>query len=125
MRLRASSSTTSELKAIRSCFKCMSRSAGAVKARKPLWASVSLTPDTAQVNRIAALGVSCFFLSQTYSGGGGGNHGGIPRGLRENATHLIFFRNKSENVFKKILEEIKFYEPNVIYIKWNLNIILG
>ena len=54
----------------------------------------------------AALGVSCFFLSQTYSGGGGGNHGGIPRGLRENATHLIFFRNKSENVFKKILEEL-------------------
>ena len=54
----------------------------------------------------AALGVSCFFLSQTYSGGGGGNTGGIPRGLRENATVLIFFQNKSENVFKKILEEI-------------------
>ena len=54
----------------------------------------------------AALGLSCFFLSQTYSGGGGGNHGGIPRGLRENATHMIFFRNKSENVFKKILEEL-------------------
>ena len=54
----------------------------------------------------AALGVSCFFLSQTYSGGGGGNTGGIPRGLRENATHLIFFQNKSDNVFKKILEEL-------------------
>ena len=53
-----------------------------------------------------SLGVSCFFLSQTYSGGGGGNHGGVPRGLRENATHLIFFQNKSENVFKKILEEL-------------------
>ena len=55
----------------------------------------------------AALGVSCFFLSQTYSGGGGGNHGGVPRGLRENATHLIFFQNNSENVFKKILEELR------------------
>ena len=54
----------------------------------------------------AALGVSCYFLSQCYKGGGGGNTGGIPRGLRENATNLIFFRNKSENVFKAIIEEL-------------------
>jgi hypothetical protein len=37
----------------------------------------------------------------------------------------IINKIKNDKEFKKILEEIKFYEPNVIYIKWNLNIILG
>ena len=54
----------------------------------------------------AALGISCIFLSQTYIGGGGGNSGGLPRGLRENSTAVIFFKNKSETVMKKIIEEL-------------------
>ena len=54
----------------------------------------------------SAVGCACIFLTQQYSGGGGGSHGGVPKGLRLNATHLIFFENKSSDVMKKILEEL-------------------
>jgi len=54
----------------------------------------------------SAVGCACIFLTQQYSGGGGGAQGGIPRGLRLNATHLVFFENKSSDVMKKILEEL-------------------
>ena len=54
----------------------------------------------------AALGCACIFLTQSYSGGGGGSHHGIPKALRLNATHLIFFKNKSDGVMKKITEEL-------------------
>ncbi len=53
-----------------------------------------------------ALGCACIFLTQSYSGGGGGSHHGIPKALRLNATHLLFFKNKSDAVMKKITEEL-------------------
>ena len=65
-----------------------------------------IAPLTEPFKQRAALGISCIFLSQTYIGGGGGGQGGLPRGLRENSTHLIFFKNKSEHVMKKIMEEL-------------------
>lgn len=47
------------------------------------------------------LGCSVFMLAQTYSA-----LGGIPRPIRENATHLQLFRNKDGAQMKKIHSEI-------------------
>ncbi len=65
-----------------------------------------IAPMNEPFKQRSALGISCVFLSQTYIGGGGGGTGGLPRGLRENSTHLIFFKNKSEHVMKKIMDEL-------------------
>ena len=65
-----------------------------------------IAPMNEPFKQRSALGISCIFLSQTYIGGGGGGTGGLPRGLRENSTHLIFFKNKSEHVMKKIMDEL-------------------
>jgi hypothetical protein len=65
-----------------------------------------LAPLNEPFGNRAALGCACIFLTQSYSGGGGGSHNGIPKALRLNATHLIFFQNKSEAVMKKITEEL-------------------
>jgi len=51
----------------------------------------------------ASIGCSCIFLSQTYTGASGSQ--GIPKSVRLNATHFIFFRNKSKDVMKQILTE--------------------
>ena len=48
-----------------------------------------------------ALGLSIALLAQSYSA-----QGGIPRPIRENATHLCLFKNKDENQMLKIHEEI-------------------
>ena len=65
-----------------------------------------LAPLSEPFKNRASIGCSCIFLSQCYTGGGGGSQGGIPKGLRLNATHLIFFKNKSEDVMKQIIKEL-------------------
>jgi hypothetical protein len=37
------------------------------------------------------------------------------------SINYIIEKLKKDKTFIKIMEEIKFYEPNIIYIKWNLN----
>lgn len=47
------------------------------------------------------LGISIFMAVQTYSA----QTGGMPKALRENCTHLLLFRTKSQPVLKQIGEE--------------------
>ena len=47
------------------------------------------------------LGISIFMAVQTYSA----QTGGMPKALRENCTHLLLFRTKSQPVLKQIAEE--------------------
>lgn len=48
-----------------------------------------------------ALGVSIFYLTQSYTI----QHGGISQCIRNNCTSLILFKTKNEKEFKKIVEE--------------------
>lgn len=48
-----------------------------------------------------ALGLSIAFCCQTYR-----NNASLPRPIRENATHLLLFKNKDENQLKAIHEEV-------------------
>jgi hypothetical protein len=49
--------------------------------------------------------------------------GEVEYDLLESIDYIIK-KIKHDKNFKQILEEIKFYEPNLIYIKWNINKIL-
>lgn len=49
-----------------------------------------------------ALGVSIFYLSQSFTI----NHGGIPRCVRNNCTSMILFKSKNEKEYDQISDEL-------------------